>query len=72
MKNPKPRPKVILVPDGKGGTLEYHAQVFLIHTKNNGVPRLCTLIPDGGTIELAGGEEFMICYVAKKMLEENQ
>lgn len=50
----------------------YKATVFLINTrdKDTNVPRLCTLIQDDHTIELSGGEEFMIVYVPVKMLAD--
>lgn len=67
----RPKPMAIQVPDGQGGLQWYDAQVFLINTKDEkGAPRLCTRLPDGHTIDLDSGEEFMICYMNRKMLEK--
>ncbi len=51
----------------------YYATVFLILAKNpDGSPSLCRLIPDDHQVELAGGEEFLICYVSATMLRKPQ
>lgn len=48
----------------------YVPLVLLIHTKNpDGSPALMKAIQKDHTIELAGGEEFMVVYAPKKMVE---
>lgn len=67
---PKPTrlPEVVNV----GGQI-YELKVFLIHSKNpDGSPGLCKLIPDDQTIDLAGGEEFMTCYVPRVMFPSKE
>ena len=50
----------------------YVASVFLINTRDaDGIPRLCTHIPDGHKIALAGGEEFMIGYMPEHMVTKS-
>jgi hypothetical protein len=47
----------------------YVASVFMINTRDpNGIPRLCTHIPDDHKVHLAGGEEFMIGYLPESMV----
>lgn len=42
----------------------YQAVVFMVHTRTpNGTPQLVKLIHDTQTVELAGGEEFVIGYM---------
>lgn len=48
----------------------YKATVLLIHSKVEGVPKLLSLLRDDQTIDLAGGEEFLIAYVPAHMLEK--
>jgi hypothetical protein len=46
----------------------FDAVPFLINTKNSsGRPRLCTMMEEDAGISLAGGEEFMVCYVSQVM-----
>lgn len=66
-KRPPKMPRVIITPRGR-----YVAQVFLINTKEKGVPRLCTMIPDDHEINLAGGEEFLIAYVPEHMTKPDR
>lgn len=50
----------------------YVASVFLINTKDsNGLPRLCTHLPEGHKINLAGGEEFMVGYMPEHMVRKS-
>ena len=52
---------------------EYRATVFLINTKDaHGRPKLCTALHDDQSIDLAGGEEFLIAYVSAKMLAKKK
>ncbi len=47
----------------------YVPVVLLIHTKfPDGTPALMKRIRDGDSIDLAGGEEFMIGYAPKSMV----
>ena len=51
------------------GDESYVPIVLLIHTKNpDGSPGLMKHIAEDATIELAGGEEFMIAYAPEKMI----
>jgi hypothetical protein len=51
----------------------YKLSVLMIHSKNSdGSPGLCKLIPDDQTVHLAGGEEFMTCYVPEVMFQEGK
>jgi hypothetical protein len=53
---------------GMPNTLQIGEKVFslkvaLIHSKVNGQPKLVTILEDDKTIDLAGGEEFVMLYV---------
>lgn len=52
------------------GDEPYVPIVLLIHTKNpDGSPGLMKHITDEQTIDLAGGEEFMVAYAPKAMIK---
>ena len=63
-KRPKHPPQIRVLDE------TYKATVFLIHSKVDGVPKLLSLLRDDQTIDLAGGEEFLIAYVPAHMLEK--
>lgn len=51
----------------------YVPVVLLIHTKHpDGSPALMKSIRDDDTIELAGGEEFMIAYAPRSMVKPDR
>lgn len=52
---------------------EYRATVMLINTRDpTGRPKLVTILHDDQEIEIAGGEEFLIAYVSRKMLRKTK
>lgn len=52
---------------------EFEATVFLIHTKDeHGRPKLCTVLHEEQSIDIAGGEEFLVAYVTRKMLRKRK
>ena len=51
----------------------YIPLVLLVHTKDeDGCPALMKAIRDDHSIELAGGEEFMIVYAPKAMVQKTR
>lgn len=53
----------------KIGGVIYKATLFLVNTREQTIPRLCTLIPEGHTIDEAGGEEYFLAYVPEEELK---
>lgn len=62
-------PDTVMVRQKNGVRCRYRLTVFLVNTKENGSPRLCTRIPDDGAIDLAGGEEFFTAYIPEEMVK---
>ena len=62
---------VLRIRDKAGRTHEYVRGVCLINTKHaeDGTPALCTFLRADQTINLAGGEEFMVCWVPREMVK---
>jgi hypothetical protein len=49
---------------------EYKEVVLLVNTYHaDGTPRNCTLIADDHTVDLAGGEHFIIALVSKDVMK---
>lgn len=64
MSKPENKPRIIVL-----GGERYHATVFKIQTRyENGIPEDCTLLHDNITVEVVGGEAFLIAYVSERML----
>lgn len=64
-------PGRIVIKHDDGSEDVYVPSFFLINTKDaNGLPRLCTHLPEGHQMSLAGGEEFMLGYLPEYMVRK--
>jgi hypothetical protein len=59
-------PETIALPDGSRWTLT----TFLVHSNDNGVPKLLTMLPSGTKLDISGGETFFTAYVPQHLTEK--
>ena len=60
----QPLPEYLAIPGG----MRLRLTTFLVHYRQQGVPKLMTLLQPGTKLDLAGGEDFVQLYVPVKDL----